>query len=116
MFKNLGQMAGLMKDLPKLQEAMKQFQESLGKITTEADAGAGMVTVRVNGHQQVVRCEISEEAFSKGDRELLEDLIRSATNSALEKVQKQVLEERQKLMGSFLPEGMQLPDLPGMSS
>lgn len=43
MFKELGQMASLMKNLPKIREEMGKLQERMGQITAEGDAGAGMV-------------------------------------------------------------------------
>ena len=49
MFKELGQMMGLMKQLPKIKEEMDRLQERLAQVAAEGDAGAGMVKVRVNG-------------------------------------------------------------------
>ena len=54
MFKELGQFASLMKNLPKIREEMDKLQGKLSQITAEGDAGAGMVKVRVNGHMEVV--------------------------------------------------------------
>ncbi len=110
MFEKLGQIASLMKNLPKMQEEMAKMQASLAKILVEADAGGGMVKAKVNGHMEVVACVISEEAMK--DRELLEDLIRAATNQAIQKAKAAVAEETSKMasgLGLGLPPGMQLP-------
>jgi DNA-binding YbaB/EbfC family protein len=80
------------------------------QIVAEGDAGAGMVKVRVNGRMVVLSCTLSPEAL--GDREMLEDLIKAATNQALEKVRQQMAEETSRMMsGLGLPPGMNLPGM-----
>lgn len=112
MFKELGQLAGLMKNLPKLQENMQQLQQRLGQVAAEGCAGAGMVRVRVNGRMEVTACLISEETMQLNDREMLEDLVKSATNQALEKVRQLVAEETAKMAGGLgLPPGFSFPGL-----
>ena len=107
MFKEIGQLAGLMKNLPKMREEMEKLQTQLAQITAEGDAGAGMVKVRVNGHMEVVGCTLSEEALKGNDRELLEDLIAGAVNAAMKKAKAQVAEETAKMAGGLgLPPGM----------
>src|SRR5712692_6750945 len=93
MLKELGQLAGLMRQLPKIKEEMERFQQKIGQITAEGDAGGGMVKARVNGKMEVLGCTLSDEAMKLNDRELLEDLITAALNQALEKVRRQVAEE-----------------------
>jgi DNA-binding YbaB/EbfC family protein len=113
MFKEIGQIMGLAKQLPKIKEEMERLQQRLGQISAEGDAGAGMVKVRVNGKQEMVACTISEEAFRSGDSELLGELVRGAVNQALERVRRLVAEETQKMAGNFgLPPGMGLPGMP----
>ena len=119
MLDQLRQMMGALKQLPqlaKLKEEMDRFQQRLAQISAEGDAGAGMVKVRVNGKQELVACAISEEAF-RGDREVLEEMIRGAVNQALERVRKVVGEEARKMASNMgVPAGMGLPgmgDLPG---
>jgi DNA-binding YbaB/EbfC family protein len=118
MFKGLGQMMNLVKQLPqlaKLKEEMERLQQRLGQISAEGDAGAGMVKVRVNGKQEVVACTISEEAFKAGDREVLEEMVRGATNQALERVRQLAAEETRKMAASLgMPAGMGLPGMPDL--
>ena len=107
MFKELGQIAGLMKNLPKIREEMDKLQGKLGQIIAEGDAGAGMVKVRVNGHLEILSCKLSDEAAGANDREFLEDLIVSATNQALMKAKQAVAAETGRMAsGLGLPEGM----------
>ena len=73
-----------------------------------------MVKVRVSGRMEVQSCTLSDEALRSGDREMLEDLIKAATNQALQKVRQLVAEETAKMANELgLPQGMNLP-MPGM--
>ncbi len=111
MFKEISQLTGLLRNLPKMKEQMEELRAKLGQITAEGSAGGGMVTVRANGHLELLGCTISEEAM--GDKEMLEDLIKAAANQALQKCRELVATETTK-MGSELglPEGI---DLSGLS-
>jgi DNA-binding YbaB/EbfC family protein len=110
MFKEIGQFASVLKNLPKIREEMDRLQSRLGQITAEGDAGGGMVKVRVNGHMEVVACSLSEDAMKANDKELLEDLIRAAVNQGLQRVRAQVAEETSKMAaGLGIPSGINLP-------
>ncbi|MBY0524179.1 MAG: YbaB/EbfC family nucleoid-associated protein [Gemmataceae bacterium] len=115
MFKELGQLAGMMRQLPqlgKLKEEMEKYQQQVGQITAEGDAGAGMVKAKVNGKMEVLSVTLTDDAMKNGDRELLEDLIRAAVNQAIERVRLKVAEEATKMASNLgLPVGMGLPGL-----
>jgi DNA-binding YbaB/EbfC family protein len=117
MFDKLGQIFSLIKNGPRLQEELQRFQQTLGNLTAEGDAGAGMVKVKVNGRREMVNCQISDDLFRSGDKELLEDLVRAATNQACEKVTRLVAEQQVKLFtglgfsADMLPPGMNLPGM-----
>ncbi|VTR97116.1 YbaB/EbfC family nucleoid-associated protein [Tuwongella immobilis] len=98
MFKEMGQIMGMLRNLPKMQEQMEQMQQSLGNITAEGQAGGGMVAAKLNGRMELVSCTISEEAMKLNDREMLEDLIVAAVNAALVKVREQVAQESSKFV------------------
>lgn|SRR5687767_2737146 len=113
MFKEFGQVMGLMKNLPKLQAAMAEMKQKLGQITVEGNAGAGMVVVTVNGRMEMTRCVISEDAIKLGDRDMLADLVIAAVNMAMGKAREEVAKAGQAVAqgaGLDLPPGM----LPGM--
>jgi nucleoid-associated protein EbfC len=113
MFKELGQLANLIRNGPRIRDEMDKLQKRLGEITAEGDAGAGMVKVRVNGRMEVVRCEITNEAMALNDRELLEDLVRGAVNQALQKVREAVAEETTKAASGFGLGGIDLSGIMG---
>jgi hypothetical protein len=116
MFKELGQMMGLLKQAPKIKEEMERLQQRLPTLNAEGDAGAGMVRVRVNGRMELISVSLTDEAVKGGDRELLEDLIRAAVNQALDKARKLVSEETAKVASGFgLPNMEELSGLIGGS-
>lgn len=113
MFKELGAMMSLLRNGGKIQEEMKKFQEQLGAIAAEGSAGAGYVTVKANGRNEVVAVRISEDAMKLNDREMLEDLVAAAANQALAKVREQVAQEQAKMVANMgLPAGV-MGGLPG---
>ena len=116
MFKEMGQLAGMMGQMPRIREEMEKLQQRLPQLTAEGDAGAGMVKVRVNGRLDVTACKISDEIMKSGDREMLEDLIRGATNQAIAKVRQLIADETAKMASNLgLPPGMGIPGVPGLS-
>lgn len=109
---NFGQLAKMMGQLPRLREEAERMQQRLDQVIVEGDAGAGMVKVRMNGRSIVLGCTISPEALALNDREMLEDLVKAATNQALEKVRQALSEETTKFMGGMgLPPGLNLPGM-----
>ena len=107
MFGNMGNMAGMMKKVQKLQADMSKMQEELKTRTLETTAGGGAVKVVVNGEKQIVSLKIAPTAVDPEDVEMLEDLVSAAVNEALKKVDDMMAQEMGKLTG-----GMNLP--PGM--
>jgi DNA-binding YbaB/EbfC family protein len=113
MFGKLGQIASMMKNLPKLKASMDELQQRLGQMTADGNAGGGMVATKINGRMEVISCTISEEAWKLQDREMLEDLIVAAVNQAIVKINQLRAEETSKIANTL---GMPLPNegLPGM--
>jgi len=112
MFRGMGALGGLMGKLPQIQAEMEKFRQNVGQFMAEGDAGAGMVKVRVNGRMEVLAVQISEDLWQVNDREMLEDLVKAATNQAIEKVKQLIQEETSKMAaGLGLPPGMNLPGL-----
>lgn len=115
MFKEIGAMMKLLGNKGQIQEEMQKFQASVGQITAEANAGGGMVTVKVNGKLEVLSCTITDDAMKLNDREMLEDLLVAATNQALNKVREQIAAESAKMAaGMGLPPGMLGGGIPGI--
>jgi DNA-binding YbaB/EbfC family protein len=106
MFKELGQIASLMRQAQEIQGRMQEMKEKLGRLKVEGSAGGGMVTVEMNGHQQLLSCRVDQPFFESHDREMLEDLIVSAVNQALDRARQAAADEMGKLAG-----GLNVPGL-----
>ncbi|MEN6414896.1 MAG: YbaB/EbfC family nucleoid-associated protein [Veillonellales bacterium] len=107
MFGNMGNMAGMMKKVQKLQADMAKLQEELKTRTMEVTAGGGAVKVVITGEKQIQSLKISPTAVDPEDVEMLEDLVAAAVNEAIKKVDDMMAQEMGKLTG-----GMNLP--PGL--
>lgn len=92
----------MMKQAQAMQEKM---QAEVALIRVEAGAGGGMVTIKMDGHKNVLGCKIDPEAA--GDVEMLQDMVVAACNEAVKKVD----DETKQKMGGMLG-GMGLP--PGL--
>jgi len=75
----------MMKQLEKLQDQLAKTQEELGSEMVTASVGGGMVTVVMNGHQEIQSVKISPEVVDPDDVEMLEDLIMAAISEATTK-------------------------------
>ncbi len=116
MFKGLGTMMSLLSNPEKIREQAQATKQRLAQLWAEGDAGGGMVKVRASGNLEILACTLSEDVFKTGDREMLEDLIRAATNQALNKVRELTAQEYAKMAQELgLPAGM-MSNLPGMSA
>jgi hypothetical protein len=107
--KNIGQM---LKQAQQVQEKMARMQEELGHIEMTGDAGAGLVTVALNGKGEMKRLYIDQTLMSAEpeNKETLEDLIVAAHNDARKKVDAHSAAEMSKVTGGLqLPPGMKLP-------
>jgi DNA-binding YbaB/EbfC family protein len=112
MFREIGQIASMMKNLPRIKEEVERLQQRLGQITADGDAGGGMVKVRVNGHLELLSCTLSDEVMRLGDKEMLEDLVRAAVNQGLQRARQLVAGETSKMATSLgLPAGFNLPGM-----
>lgn len=101
--KNLG---SIMKQAQKIQTQIAKVQEELAQKTIEASAGGGMVTVVVNGKQEIVSIKFEPEVVDVNDVEMLQDLVVASVNEALRKSQEMVSEEMRKITG-----GLNIPGL-----
>jgi DNA-binding YbaB/EbfC family protein len=85
MFKDLGNLASLVRQAQQMGGRMKAINEKLKSERATASTGAGMVEVEVNGLGEVLRVKIDPSLVERGDREMIEDLIPAAVNEAVVK-------------------------------
>lgn len=102
----MANMQGMMKKVQKMQQDMLKMQEELKNRTVEATAGGGAVTVVVTGRKTVEKVTIAPSAVDPEDVEMLEDLVTTAINEAMRKVDEMTEKEIGKITG-----GMKLPGM-----
>ena len=104
-FSDLGKMKEMMSQAKVMQEQMEQ---KLSATVVEAEAGAGMVRVRMNGKKELLKLTIEPTAMGShaSDIELLEDLIRAAVNEAGRRADEAMKQSVAGMMG-----GLNLPGL-----
>ena len=107
--KGIPNMGNLMKQAQQFQSKMSKLQEELEDRTVETSAGGGMVTVVVNGRQELISVKIDPEVVDPDDTEMLQDLIMAAVNDGITKAKDMVNEEMKKLT-----QGLNLPNIPGL--
>jgi DNA-binding YbaB/EbfC family protein len=97
-----------------LQQMLSQFgqiQERLERevrdLRVEATAGAGMVTVKMDGQKRVTEVKIDPEIFAGKDAEMLGELIVAAVNDASCRVDEELQNQLKGLVSG-------LPNLPGL--
>ena len=100
-----------MQQVKALQEKMAKIQEQLASMTVESTAGGGMVTVLMNGRQELVSLKLEPQVVDPQDVEMLQDLIVAAVNDALRKSQELAAGEMGKLAGGLNLPGLKIPGL-----
>jgi len=91
----------MMGQLQKLQEQMQEIQAQLTAETVSATAGGGAVTVTVTGAQRCQAIHIDPEVLQDVDAEMLQDMILTALNSALDQSRELAAERMGPLTGGL---------------
>ena len=85
----------MMAQLQKIQAQMAIAQEQLAVATVSATAGGGAVKVTMTGDQKCKSVEIDPDFLKDSDAEMLNDMVLTAVNLALDKSR----ELQEKTMG-----------------
>lgn len=91
----VGGQAGMLQQIQRMQKQMEEAQARLAEETVSVTAGGGAIKVVMTGDQKCKSVEISPEFLKEADAEILQDMVLSAVNMALD----QSRELQQKLMG-----------------
>ena len=82
MFKGIRDMASLMKSAQQMGGRMQAMTEELKSRRVSGSAGGGMVEAEVNGAGEVLNVNIDATLIERGEKEMIEDLVRAAVNQA----------------------------------
>jgi len=97
----------LMKKLKEAQEAMGHMDVKLTQMRVEYSSGGNMVTVTINGKKEILDVKIDPAVIDPDDVEMLQDLIVAAIRGAHNKVDDEIKESMDDMLGGI--------DLPGIN-
>lgn len=101
-----GNANNMIRQAQKMQQEMLKAQEEIEQTEFEASAGGGAVSVKMSGKKELTEVIIKPEACDPDDIEMLQDLIITAVNDALSKVDEANNAKMSKLTG-----GINIPGL-----
>jgi DNA-binding YbaB/EbfC family protein len=79
-----GGQSGMMQQIQRMQQQLAETQERLAEESVTATAGGGAIKVTMTGDQRCTAVEIAPELLKETDAEMLQDLVLSAVNLALD--------------------------------
>jgi DNA-binding YbaB/EbfC family protein len=97
-----GGQAGMMQQLQQMQQQLADAQEKLAIETVTATAGGGAISVTMTGDQKCTEVKIAPDFLEDIDAEMLQDMVLSAVNMALDK-SRELAAERMGPLASGLP-------------
>ncbi len=101
-------MQQIMRQAQKMQKKMEEAQEEAAAQVLEASSGGGMVTVKVNGKQELLSISIEKDVVNPEDIDMLQDLIVAAVNEGMKKAQNAMQEKLSSITGGL---GFNLPGM-----
>ncbi len=99
-------MQQIMHQAQKMQKKMEEAQAEAAAQVVEASAGGGMVSVKVNGKQELLEVVIEKDVVNPDDVEMLQDLIVAAVNEGMKKAQLLMQDKLQGITGGLNIPGM----------
>jgi len=97
----MGNINNLMKQAQKMQKDMEKVQQELEDKQVTATVGGGAVSVAANGKKEILSIEIKPEVVDPDDIEMLQDLVVSAVNEAIRKIEDLSANEMKKVTGGM---------------
>ena len=101
-----GGFGGLVKQAQQMQTRIQKLQAEMADKTVEGTSGGGMVTVTVNGKQEMLSIQIKKDVVNPSDVDMLQDLVLEATNQALKKANDMMADAMKQATGGLSIPGM----------
>jgi DNA-binding YbaB/EbfC family protein len=105
MFKGISNLAQMMRHAGELQSRFGEMKARLAQVRGQGSAGAGLVVIEATGDMRITSCRIDASLLTDSDGEMLEELIVSAINQALERARQLAADQMQSATA----------DIPGLS-
>tara|TARA_B100000686_G_C16435158_1_gene784140 strand:- start:300 stop:623 length:324 start_codon:yes stop_codon:yes gene_type:complete len=83
-----------------MQDRLKGVQEEFSNLEVTGESGAGLVQITINGKNECTNIHIDQDV-TEGSREVLEDLVASAFNNAVHKLEKAQKDKMSKMATTF---------------
>lgn len=99
-------MMKLMKQAQAMQSNMQKLQADLAERTYEFSSGGGVVKAVAKGDMTLVSLTMDSKAVDPQDVDMLQDLVISAVNGALQLARDSAAEEMGKITGGLALPGM----------
>lgn len=96
-----GNINAMMAQAAKMQANIQRLQSELGKVEVTGEAGSGAVKVTMTCKYDCRKIEIDPSLYEE-DRDMIEDLVTAAVNSALKAVER-TTQERMKAATAGMP-------------
>jgi hypothetical protein len=96
-----GKQQGMMAQLQRMQQQLAEAQEALADETVTASAGGGAIKVTMTGDQKCREVVIDPALLEDADAEMLQDLVLSAVNLALDQSRELAAERLGPLAGGL---------------
>ena len=96
----------VLRQAQELQAKLAKAQQELAEMTTEVNSGGGAIKIVVDGQQRIRSVSISTEVINAEDAEMLEDLVMTAVNEAIQKSQERAASHVNSITG-----GLKIPGL-----
>jgi len=97
----------MMKQAKELQSKMAEMQAEIEQLTRDGTAGAGLVSVTVNGKGEMRSVSVDPSLMKPDEKEILEDLIVAAHADAKAKMEEALQDKMKDMTGGMpLPPGM----------
>jgi len=97
----------MMSQARELQSKMAEMQAEIEQMTRDGTAGAGLVTVTLNGKGEMRSLSVDPSLMKADEKEILEDLIVAAHADAKVKMEEALQDKMKDLTGGMpLPPGM----------
>lgn len=94
-------MGKFIKQAARMQQQVEQIQQDLGKRTVEATSGGGAVKVVAKCDGTLSSIKIDPQALNPSDAQLLEDMVLTAANQALNQAKEISTAEMGKVTAGF---------------
>lgn len=82
--RGISNQASMLEQLQKVQQQLEEAQEQLADEKVTASVGGGAIKITMTGDQHCTAVEIDPELLKDADAEMMQDLVLSAINAALD--------------------------------